>query len=166
VRSARPRTVAISFHESRRLPKSGLRLAAIRRNDLSWPEATRHVSCPERGRHSIAGFRLRACRSPCAERRWGSTLCTGRFTEQKLRGCLPSFCRGQKDVGTAMTCRVCISENQSRFATEIAIHLPDLSTPHVFLFPRIVVCLDCGFTEFSIPETELPRLKKSGPTTA
>jgi hypothetical protein len=54
-----------------------------------------------------------------------------------------------------MSCRVCSSENQSRFGTEIAIHLPGLSTPHVFLFPKVVVCLDCGFTEFAIPETEL-----------
>ena len=54
-----------------------------------------------------------------------------------------------------MSCRVCASQNQSRFPTEIAVHLPGLSTPHVFLFSKIVVCLDCGFTEFSIPETEL-----------
>jgi len=57
-----------------------------------------------------------------------------------------------------MTCRVCISENQSRFGTEIAIHLPGLSTPPVFLFPKVVVCLDCGFTEFVVPEAELRRL--------
>jgi hypothetical protein len=60
-----------------------------------------------------------------------------------------------------MTCRVCISENQSRLATEIAIHLPGLSTPHVFLFPKVVVCMVCGFTEFSVPETELRRLAES-----
>jgi hypothetical protein len=65
-----------------------------------------------------------------------------------------------------MSCRVCGSKNQSRFATEIAIHLPGPSTPHVFLFPRIVICLDCGFTEFSISETELPRLMTSQSNTA
>jgi hypothetical protein len=64
-----------------------------------------------------------------------------------------------------MTCRVCISENQSRFGTEIAIHLPGLSTPPVFLFPKVVVCLDCGFTEFAIPETELCVLRV-GPSAA
>lgn len=41
------------------------------------------------------------------------------------------------------------------------MHLPGLSTPHVFLFPKVVVCLDCGFTEFSIPETELRQLAES-----
>jgi len=54
-----------------------------------------------------------------------------------------------------MSCKVCSSENQSRFPTEIAIHLPGLSRPHVFLFPLVVVCMTGGFTEFSIPETEL-----------
>jgi hypothetical protein len=61
----------------------------------------------------------------------------------------------------SVSCRVCASENQRRFPTEIAIHLPGLSTPHVFLFPLVVVCTDCGFTEFSISETELPRLAES-----
>jgi hypothetical protein len=65
-----------------------------------------------------------------------------------------------------MSCRVCASENQSSVPTEIAIHLPGLSTPHVFLFPQVVVCLDCGFTEFSIPETELPRFAKKDSTRA
>ncbi len=40
-----------------------------------------------------------------------------------------------------MSCRVCASESQSCFPTEIAIHLPGLSTPHVFLFPQVVVCM-------------------------
>src|SRR5579864_9312186 len=66
----------------------------------------------------------------------------------------------------AILCKVCTSEKQSTFATEIAIHQPGLSTPHIFLFPRILVCLDCGFTEFSIPETELPRLQESESTRA
>jgi hypothetical protein len=60
-----------------------------------------------------------------------------------------------------MSCRLCTSENQCRFPTEIAIHLPGLRTPHIFLFPKLVVCMDCGFTEFSIPETELLRLVES-----
>jgi hypothetical protein len=61
----------------------------------------------------------------------------------------------------SVSCRVCASERQREFPTEIAIHLAGLSTPHVFLFPLVVVCTDCGFTEFSISETELPRLAES-----
>jgi hypothetical protein len=57
-----------------------------------------------------------------------------------------------------MSCKLCSSEDQSRFATEIAIHLPGLSTPHVLLSPMVLACLECGFTEFSIADTELRRL--------
>ena len=60
-----------------------------------------------------------------------------------------------------MSCRRCSSANLSRFPTEIAIHLPGLSTPHVFLFPNVVVCMDCGFTEFVILGTELRRLAQA-----
>jgi hypothetical protein len=57
-----------------------------------------------------------------------------------------------------MSCRVCSSEKQSTFATEVAVHLPGLSTPHIFLCPQVVVCMDCGFTEFAIPEADLRRM--------
>jgi hypothetical protein len=66
-----------------------------------------------------------------------------------------------------MSCRVCTSDNQNTFPTEIAVHLPELSTPLVFLYPKVVVCIDCGFTEFSIPETELCVLRDGiGPSAA
>ena len=35
-----------------------------------------------------------------------------------------------------------------------------LTKPTVWVFPQIVVCLDCGLAEFSIPETELRSLAK------
>ena len=54
--------------------------------------------------------------------------------------------------------------NQSS-SYEIAIHLPGLSTPHIFLFPRVVVCRACGFSEFIIPESELPRIAKQHSST-
>ncbi|MBZ5658288.1 MAG: hypothetical protein LAO56_23755 [Acidobacteriia bacterium] len=70
-------------------------------------------------------------------------------------------------LGTGIvSCKRCTSENQSGFSSEIAIHLRGLNTPHVFVFPMAVVCLDCGFTEFSIPETELRRLAESDSTAA
>jgi hypothetical protein len=58
-----------------------------------------------------------------------------------------------------LSCKGCLSENQRRFPTETAIHLPGLSTPHVFVFPMVVVCLDCGFTTFTVPEREMSVLK-------
>jgi hypothetical protein len=60
-----------------------------------------------------------------------------------------------------MSCTLCTSENQSRVPTEIAVHLPGPCTPHIFLFPEVLVCMDCGFAEFSISETELQRLRQS-----
>jgi hypothetical protein len=57
-----------------------------------------------------------------------------------------------------MACKSCQSWNQSYFNGEIAIHFPGLKgldKPIVWIFPRLLVCLDCGFTEFAIPETEL-----------
>jgi len=44
------------------------------------------------------------------------------------------------------------------------IHFPgknNLTKPSVWAFPEIVVCLDCGFTEFHIEDVELGRLKRA-----
>jgi len=60
-----------------------------------------------------------------------------------------------------MPCYVCNSEVQKEFSSEIAIHFPgkaNLSVPHVFVFPSLLVCLGCGFAEFSIPQDDLRRL--------
>jgi hypothetical protein len=42
------------------------------------------------------------------------------------------------------------------------LHFPGeegLTKPTVWLFPKVVICLDCGFAEFSVSQTELPQLK-------
>jgi hypothetical protein len=62
-------------------------------------------------------------------------------------------------------CRSCGLKNQAEFSSEINVHFPhlqDLDKPAILVFPKIVVCLDCGFTEFTIPEAELRRLRQSG----
>ena len=64
-------------------------------------------------------------------------------------------------------CKSCQSANQSTFNGEIAIHFPGLEgldKPIVWVFPKLLVCLNCGFTEFAIPEKELGVLvsKSSG----
>jgi hypothetical protein len=60
-----------------------------------------------------------------------------------------------------MTCKRCSSERQSAFNSEVNIHFPGREgwhKPTVWVFPEIMVCLDCGFAEFSIPEVELRTL--------
>jgi hypothetical protein len=60
-----------------------------------------------------------------------------------------------------MACRSCGSESQTEFGAEINIHfsgLKNLDKPAVLVFAKLVVCLDCGFTQFALPETELREL--------
>lgn len=60
-----------------------------------------------------------------------------------------------------MSCKICQSDNQYTFNGEVAIHFPGLrglDKPIVWVFPKLVVCLKCGFTEFVVPETELRQL--------
>ena len=68
-----------------------------------------------------------------------------------------------------MVCKSCQSQNQRNLDAEIGIHFPGrkgLDKPPVFVFPKLLVCLDCGFTEFAIPETELRWLAKDKSTAA
>lgn len=63
----------------------------------------------------------------------------------------------------AMSCKSCLSEHQSNLTSEIAIHFPGLKgldKPIVWVFPKVLVCLDCGFAEFTVPEGKLSVLAK------
>jgi len=65
-----------------------------------------------------------------------------------------------------MRCQSCQSSKQVELPSEIAIHFPgreNLSTPHVFVFPDIVVCLDCGSADFTVPEVELQSIRERAP---
>jgi hypothetical protein len=65
-----------------------------------------------------------------------------------------------------MACKSCGSENQTEFGTEINIHFPGrkgLDKPAVLVFPKLVVCLDCGDSRFVVPETELALLATAIP---
>jgi hypothetical protein len=57
-----------------------------------------------------------------------------------------------------MSCKSCLSEHQRNLKGEVAIHFPGLKgleKPIVWVFPELLVCLDCGFAEFSVPGREL-----------
>jgi len=60
-----------------------------------------------------------------------------------------------------MSCKRCRSDSHSVFNGEIAIHFPGLKgldKPTVWTFPKLAVCLECGFTEFTVPKRELSLL--------
>jgi hypothetical protein len=47
---------------------------------------------------------------------------------------------------------------QNKFIGEMGIRSPGLEgidKPIVWVFPSLVVCLNCGFAEFIVPEAEL-----------
>ena len=64
-----------------------------------------------------------------------------------------------------MTCARCESSQTRTFPAEINIHFPGyegLTKPPIWVFPQVLVCLDCGSAQFSIPESELKRLIADG----
>jgi hypothetical protein len=67
------------------------------------------------------------------------------------------------ETGVPMSCKSCGSINQKKFVGEIAIHSPGLKgidKPIVWVFPELVVCLECGFSEFAVPGAQLRLLAK------
>ena len=62
-----------------------------------------------------------------------------------------------------MRCKLCGSVNQRKFTAEIGIHFPGLNKidePVTWVFPELVVCVDCGIAQFAVPEAELRLLAK------
>ena len=60
-----------------------------------------------------------------------------------------------------MSCPTCRSENQMEFSAEMLVHLggiKNLDKSGVVLFPKVLVCLACGFSQFTVPKTELALL--------
>jgi hypothetical protein len=61
-----------------------------------------------------------------------------------------------------MPCKACGSVNQREFIGEMGIRSPgleNLDKPTVWVFPELILCLDCGVAEFVIPEAELRELR-------
>jgi len=72
----------------------------------------------------------------------------------------PDFKSSQ--VAQVDKCERCSSQMQSHFSAELAIHfagLKGLDKPIVWVFPRLLICLRCGLTDFTIPERELRVLR-------
>ena len=61
-----------------------------------------------------------------------------------------------------MSCLLCGSGNVCEFSAEINLHFSgreNLDKPNGLVFPRVLVCLDCGFSRFTTPEIELGLLR-------
>ncbi len=62
-----------------------------------------------------------------------------------------------------MSCFSCGSNNQQHIAAEMIIHfsgIRSLDNPGVWVFPKLFVCLDCGFSEFTVPGSKLQLLAR------
>lgn len=60
-----------------------------------------------------------------------------------------------------MSCPLCASSREMEFSAEINIHcsgIKNLDKPSVLVFPKLVICFDCGFSRFTTPEAELALL--------
>ena len=65
-----------------------------------------------------------------------------------------------------MACKRCSSVKLKAFNGEIAIHfrgIEGLSKPIVWVFPEVLVCLECGMSDFTIPKRELDVLVTGSP---
>ena len=62
-------------------------------------------------------------------------------------------------IDGAPPCKSCGSSRQAEFNGEICLHFPggveSLDKPLVWMFPKVVVCLDCGLAQFNFPEAKL-----------
>jgi hypothetical protein len=62
-----------------------------------------------------------------------------------------------------MPCKSCGSISQRKFSAEMGIHflgLKNIEKPVARVFSEVIVCLDCGTAEFTVPEAELRQLAK------
>jgi hypothetical protein len=59
-----------------------------------------------------------------------------------------------------------LAKHQREFNGQVAIHFPGikgLQKPIVMIFPKLRVCMDCGYADFTVPERELSVLVTGAP---
>ena len=60
--------------------------------------------------------------------------------------------------GFRMRCASCQSSNQREFTAEMMIHFSghrSIDNPGIPAFPKVAICLNCGFSWFTVPKTDL-----------
>jgi hypothetical protein len=63
-----------------------------------------------------------------------------------------------------MTCLSCGSTKHAELTAEMLIHSPGLKNidkPGVWLFPKLLICLNCGSSQFTVPEAEWASVAKN-----
>ncbi len=63
-----------------------------------------------------------------------------------------------------MNCPACDSETEAEFTVEMMIHfsgIKNIDNPGIPAFPKVLVCLKCGSSRFTIPEAKLALLAMS-----
>jgi hypothetical protein len=63
-----------------------------------------------------------------------------------------------------VSCFSCASGNEAEFGAEVNIHFPGVKNPDkpgVLVFPKVLVCLDCGSSRFTTSGPELARLQEA-----
>lgn len=71
---------------------------------------------------------------------------------------------GRTQTAEGVNCPWCGSTNLGKFEGEVSIHiagLEDLDRSPAWLFPKLVVCLDCGNAHFAVPDGELRLLTEA-----
>jgi hypothetical protein len=66
-----------------------------------------------------------------------------------------------------MSCPTCMAGGQIQFFAEMIVHhggLKNLDKSGVALFPKILICSHCGFSQFTVPEAQLASLVDGTPT--
>lgn len=60
-----------------------------------------------------------------------------------------------------MSCPTCASGNQTELPVEMVIHLTGIKNvdhPGVLLFASVLICLDCGYSQYKVPASDLALL--------
>jgi hypothetical protein len=61
-------------------------------------------------------------------------------------------------------CQSCGSERSTKLSGEICLHfrgLEGLNKPLILVLPQVVVCLDCGSAQFTVPDAEFARIQQN-----
>jgi hypothetical protein len=65
-----------------------------------------------------------------------------------------------------MSCPKCSLGHQEEFLAEMVVHphgLKNLDNSGILPFPKLSVCLECGYVQFTVPKTELALLAATPP---